>query len=46
MLTLSEELDEYIREALSLKWVYEDNKCYLALCLNGEPFDKIRFAQY
>ena len=46
MIANNEELNEYIREALSLEWVYEDNKCYLALCLNGQPFDKIRFAQY
>lgn len=46
MLANNEELNEYIRESLSLKWVYENDKLYLALCLNGQPFDKIRFEEY
>lgn len=46
MFANNEELNEYIRESLSLKWICEDDKYYLALCLNGQPFDKIRFAPY
>ena len=43
-----QELQEYLKKNLNIKWAYDDSseKLYIALCLKDEVISKIQFEQY
>ena len=42
-----EELKEYLKNNLSIRWVKKSNeKLYLCLLLEGEEFSNVRFEEY
>lgn len=37
---------DYIKNNLKIDWIYNDDKLYLGLIIEGEVIDKVRFEQY